>query len=110
MDGGGRECPPTRVGAPFVPLPPPVRCRRTDADAYKESRNAFLEGLIAGGVDLCARLQEHEARENDSDDHRDGHTPSFTSKAGVNLLSATSNALRCRQKFLFATHGASGQG
>jgi hypothetical protein len=29
MGGGGRECPLTRVGAPFVPLPPPARCRHT---------------------------------------------------------------------------------
>jgi hypothetical protein len=110
MGGGGRECPPTRVGAPFVPLPPPARCRHTDADAYKESLDAYLEGWIAGGADLCARPQEYEAHNCDSDIHRDGCTPSFASKAGVDLLSAAGDALRRRQKFLFAARGALGRG
>ena len=98
MGGCGRECPPTRVA-----LPPPTRCRRTDADAYKECLVAYMEGLIAGGVDLHARLL-------DSDDHRNGCTPSFAFKAGVDLLSAVGDALRRRRKFLFAAHGVSGRG
>ena len=53
MGGGGRECPPTRVGALFVPPPPPAYCRRTDAEAFKECLNAYLEGLIVGGADLA---------------------------------------------------------
>jgi hypothetical protein len=85
MGGGGKECPPTRVVALFVTLPPPRRCHHTDAEAYKECLDAYLEGLIAGGSDLSARLLERKARDHVSDDHRDGRTPSFTSKAGVNL-------------------------
>ena len=91
MGGGDRECPPTRVGAPFVPLPPPVRCRHTDAEAYKECFDAYLEGLIAGGTDLCLRLLEHKARDHDSDNHHDDRTPSFASEAGVDMLSAAGN-------------------
>ncbi len=107
MGGGSRECPTTRVGVPFVPLPTPTRCRCTDADAYKECLDTYLEGLIAGGADLRARLLECEARDHDSDDHHDGRTPFFfASKAGVDLLSAVGNALCCRRKFLFAAHGA----
>ena len=53
------------------------------AEAFKEFLDAYLEGLIAGGADLRARLLEREARYHDSDDHRDGRTPSFASKAGV---------------------------
>ena len=49
MGGGGKECPPTRVGALFVTLPPPRRCHHMDAEAYKECLDAYLEGLIAGG-------------------------------------------------------------
>ena len=85
MGGGGKECPPTRVGALFVTLPPPRRCHHMDAEAYKECLDAYLEGLIAGGSDLSARLLERKARDHVSDDHRNGRTPSFTSKAGVNL-------------------------
>ena len=105
MGGCGRECPSTRVA-----LPPPTRCRRTDADAYKECLVAYMEGLIAGGVDLHARLLERETRNHDSDNHRNGCTPSFASKAGVDLLSAVGNALRHRRKFLFAACGALGRG
>ena len=85
MGGGGRDFPPKRVGAPFVPPPPPARCHRMYAEAFKECLDAYLEGLIAGGADLFARLLERKARDHDSDDHRAGRTPSFASKAGVNL-------------------------
>jgi hypothetical protein len=107
MGGGGRECPPTRVGAPFVPLPPPTRCRCTDAEAHKKCLDAYLEGLIAGGADLRVRLLEHKSCNHDSDDLRNICTPSFASEDGVNLLSAAGNALRRRHEFLLAARGAS---
>jgi hypothetical protein len=59
-----------------------------DTDAYKECLDAYLEGLIVGGADLRARLLEREAHNHDWDDHRDGRTPFFASKPGVDLLSA----------------------
>ena len=50
--GGGGRGVPTHNHKSFVTLPPPARCRRTDAEAYKECLDAYLEGLIAGGADL----------------------------------------------------------
>ena len=70
---------------PVCPSPPPARCHCMYAEAFKEFLDAYLEGLIAGGADLFARLLERKARDHDSDDHRDSRTPSFASKAGVNL-------------------------
>ncbi len=107
MGGGGRECLPTRVGASIIPLTPPGRCRRTDAEAYKECLDTYLEGLITEGADLHTRLLEHESCDHDSDNHRDGRTPSFASEAGVDLLSAAGDALRRWREFLLAARGAS---
>ena len=83
MGGGGIECPPTRarVGGPFISLPPPALCRRTDAEAYKECLDAYLGGLIAEG-----RGPAREAA---------AASPSFASEAGVKPLSAAGDAL-CR--------------
>ena len=97
------------LSLPFVPLPPlpPAHCRpHGDAEAYKECLDAYLEGSIAGGPDLRARLLEREARDHrDSDDRRGGRAPpSLAPEAGVDLLSAAGDALR--REFLLAARGA----
>ncbi len=97
MGGGGRECPPTRVRAPFVTLPPPPRCRRMDAEAYKECLDAYLEGSITGGVDLRPRIGRPPRRPH----------PLLRLQGRRRPLSTAGEALHRRRGFVLAARGAS---